>query len=82
MQHLALAQANLGALQNRFNFNIEAISQLTMQFEAAHGRIMDAGSARTSGLLAKYSILNQASSSMLGTANENQRLILELLEVL
>jgi len=82
LQHLALAQANLGALQNRFNFNIETISQLTMQFEAAHGRIMDADFARTSGLLAKYSILNQASSSMLGTANENQRLILELLEVL
>jgi len=28
------------------------------------------------------SVLNQDSSSMLGTANENQRLILELLEVL
>ena len=82
LQDLGLAQSNLRALQNRLDFNIEAISQLTMQFRTAHSRIMDADFARTSGNLARFSILNQASSDMLGAANENQRLILELREVL
>ena len=43
---------------------------------------MDTDFAKTSGMIAKQNILTQASSDMLVKANDNQRLILELLEVM
>ena len=80
MQHLGLAQSNLGSLQNRLDLNIEAISQLTMQFKTAHSGIMDADFARESSGLAKQQILSQASVAMLAQANQSRGTLMSLIQ--
>lgn len=82
IQHLGTAQAKIGALEQRLTFNLQTVSELILQYKKAHGRIMDTDFAKTSSMVAKQNILTQASTDMLVKANDNQRLILELLEVM
>jgi len=82
IQHLNAAQSKIGALEQRLSFNLQTVSELILQFKTAHGHIMDTDFAKTSGMVAKQNILTQASTDMLVKANDNQRLILELLEVM
>ena len=81
-QHLSAAQSKIGALEQRLSFNLQTVSEMLLHYNTAHGRIMDTDFAKTSGMVAKQNILTQASTNMLVKANDNQRLILELLEVM
>lgn len=74
--------AKIGALEQRLTFNLRTVSELILKYKKAHGHIMDTDFAKTSGMVAKQNILTQASTDMLEKANDNHRLILELLEVM
>ena len=82
IQHLSAAQSKIGALEQRLSFNLQTVSEMLLHYNTAHGRIMDTDFAKTSCMVAKQNILTQASTDMLVKANDNQRLILELLEVM
>ena len=79
---MGLQAAKIGALEQRLTLNLQTVSELILQYKKANGRIMDTDFAKTSGMVAKQNILTQASTGMLVKANDNQRLVLELLKVM
>ena len=80
--HISVAQAKLGAIENRFIHNLNNLSEAVRYSATAYGRIIDTDFAKASTALARQKILQQASSDMLVKANDNQRLVLQLLEVM
>ena len=80
--HITTAQAKLGAIENRFIHNLNNLSEAIRHSATAYGRIIDTDFAKASTALARQNILAQASGDMLAKANDNQRLILQLLEVM
>ena len=80
--HITTAQAKLGALENRFTHNLNNLYSAIRHSATAYGRVIDTDFAKASTALARQKILQQASSDMLVKANDNQRLVLQLLEVM
>jgi len=72
----------LGAIENRFIHNLNNLSEAVRHSATAYGRIIDTDFAKASTARARQKILQQASSDMLVKANDNQRLVLQLLEVM
>ncbi len=72
-------RANLGALQNRLISTGENIGVAVENLSAANSRIRDTDIAATSAELAKHQILNQASVSVLASANQSQGAALKLI---
>jgi flagellin len=79
LENIATLRSENGASVSRLMFAEEAASQRRTNLEAAHGRIMDVDIASESTALAKYSILVQASASMLAQANQSANIALSLL---
>ena len=79
LENIATLRSENGASVSRLMFAEEAASQRRTNLEAAHGRIMDVDIASESTALAKYSILVQASASMLAQANQSANIALALL---
>lgn len=79
LENIATLRSENGASVSRLMFSEEAASQRRTNLEAAHGRIMDVDIASESTALAKYSILVQASASMLAQANQSSNIALALL---
>ena len=80
--HISVAQAKLGAIENRFIHNLNNLSEAVRHSATAYGQIIYTDFAKASTALARQKILQQASSDMLVKANDNQRLVLQLLEVM
>ncbi|MEO1233750.1 MAG: flagellin [Myxococcota bacterium] len=72
-------QADIGALLNRMDNAINAISAAAENIAAARGRIQDADFAAETAAFSKNQILQQASTSMLAQANVQGQLALSLL---
>ena len=72
-------RANLGALQNRLVTTTENIGSSIENMSAANSRIRDADIAESSAELAKNSILQQATTSMLSQANVSPQQALKLI---
>lgn len=77
---VSAAQAQLGAISNRFQHNLDNLSMALMMVGKAQGRIIDADFARETSQLAKTRILNQASTNMIANAADAQKQILMLLD--
>lgn len=72
-------RANLGSVQNRFDFSIANLGNISANVTAARSRIVDADFALETTLLTKNQILQKAAFSVLAQANTNAQSVLSLL---
>ena len=72
-------RADLGAKQNRFSSIIRSNDNTAENLSASRSRIEDTDFAAETAKLAKASVLQQASSSMLAQANQQPQIALSLL---
>jgi flagellin len=72
-------RADLGAKQNRFASVIRSNDNAAQNLSASRSRVLDTDYAAESAALAKSSVLQQASSSMLAQANQQPQIALSLL---
>ena len=73
-------RADLGAKQNRFSSIIRSNSNTAENVSASRSRIQDTDFAAESASLARTTVLQQASSSMLAQANQQPQIALSLLQ--
>ncbi|BBN81076.1 flagellin [Pseudoalteromonas sp. A25] len=73
-------RAELGAVQNRFSSTIRNQTNTIENVSAARSRIKDADFAAETAALTKAQILQQASSTILGQANQRPQAALSLLQ--
>ncbi len=76
---VARMRANLGAIDNRLNYTMDNLINVSEKTEAARSRVEDADFALESARLAKAQVLQQAGTSMLGQANQMTQVVLDLL---
>jgi len=79
LAHVAGQRANLGAMQNRLEFNIENLDIASENLSAANSRIRDADMAQEMMRFTQSNVLQQAAISMLAQANQAPQSILSLL---
>jgi flagellin len=73
-------RSDLGAKQNRFSSAIRSNDNTAQNVSASRSRIEDTDYAKESAILARNSVLQQASSSMLAQANQQPQIALSLLQ--
>ncbi len=73
-------RADLGAKQNRFASVIRSNDNTAQNLSASRSRIQDTDYAAESAALARSTVLQQASSSMLAQANQQPQIALSLLQ--
>ncbi|RTE86154.1 MULTISPECIES: flagellin [Gammaproteobacteria] len=76
---IGAARADLGAIQNRFQSTIRNLSNISENVTAARSRIMDTDFAKETAELTRYQIIQQASTTILGQANQRPQAALSLL---
>jgi flagellin len=79
LENMSFLRAQNGGTQSRLSFNIESLAQQKTNLSSALGRIVDSDLAVESSNLKKYSILSQASASVLAQANSSMDVALLLL---
>ncbi|MFA9461489.1 flagellin [Thiohalorhabdus methylotrophus] len=72
-------RATFGAVQNRFESTIANLNNTSQNLSAARGRILDADIAKETAELTQNSITQQAGVSILGQANQQPQIALQLL---
>ncbi|WP_426417601.1 flagellin [Aestuariirhabdus sp. LZHN29] len=72
-------RADLGAVQNRFEFTISNLQNISENSSAARSRIRDTDYAAETSELAKNQVLQQAGTSILAQANQLPQAVLSLL---
>lgn len=72
-------RAELGAIQNRFQSTIRNISNISENVSAARSRIRDTDFAVETAELTRWQIIQQASITVLGQANQRPQSALQLL---
>lgn len=73
------ARADLGAIQNRFQSTIRNLSNISENVAGARSRIMDTDFAKETAELTRNQIIQQASTTILGQANQRPQAALSLL---
>lgn len=73
-------RAALGAIQNRFEYTVSNLSNVSNNLSAANSRILDTDFALETAHLTKYQILQQAGIAMLSQANSAPQSVLSLLK--
>ncbi|GGD72310.1 flagellin N-terminal helical domain-containing protein [Lacimicrobium alkaliphilum] len=73
------ARADLGAIQNRFQSTIRNLSNISENVSAARSRIRDTDFAVETAELTRWQIIQQASITVLGQANQRPQAALQLL---
>lgn len=79
LENIAYLRAQNGGSASRLAFNSESLVQQKTNMRAALGRMVDVDFAEESTNVAKYSVLSQASASILAQANANTDIALMLL---
>ena len=79
LENIAYLRAQNGGSASRLAFNSESLVQQKTNMRAALGRMVDVDFAEETTNMAKYSVLSQASASMLSQANANTDIALMLL---
>ncbi len=79
LTRVAAIRADLGAIENRLNYTMDNLLNVSEKTEAARSRIEDADFALESARLAKAQVLQQAGTSMLSQANQMTQMVLDLL---
>jgi flagellin len=72
-------RADLGATQNRFQSTIRNLSNISENVSAARSRIRDTDFAVETAELTRWQIIQQASVTILGQANQRPQAALSLL---
>ncbi|SHG06156.1 flagellin [Marisediminitalea aggregata] len=72
-------RADLGAIQNRFQSTIRNLSSISENVSAARSRIRDTDFATETAQLTRWQIIQQASTTILGQANQRPQAALSLL---
>lgn len=80
IQKVASYRSKLGALQNRLEYTIRNVDNTAENLTAAKSRIEDADMALEMSEFVKLNILQQAGTSMLSSANELPKSVLQLLQ--
>lgn len=73
-------RADLGAVQNRLEYNIANSALTQLNVATARSRIMDVDFAKESANLLKYQVMQQIATTMLAQANQLPQLVLSLLK--
>ena len=73
-------RADLGAIQNRFQSTIRNLSNISENVAAARSRIRDTDFAVETAELTRWQIIQQASVTVLGQANQRPQAALQLLQ--
>jgi len=76
---ISTARAEMGAIQNRFNYTISFLQSASENQQAARVRIMDADFAQETANLSRAQILQQAGTAMVAQANQLPQGVLALL---
>ncbi|RUO29890.1 flagellin FliC [Aliidiomarina sedimenti] len=79
IESVGTLRSELGASQNRFQSTISNLSNISENVSAARSRIMDTDFAAETAQLTKFQITQQASTSILGQANQRPQAALSLL---
>ena len=79
MNILSEKQTQLGAIENRLNSAIESIGTAYDNLVSSRSTLRDADIAKVSSQYIKNQILQQASATLLATANQTPALALQLL---
>jgi flagellin len=69
----------VGAVQNRLEYTVSNLQNVSENISAARSQIMDADFAKESAELARTQVLQQAGMSMLSQANQQSQNVLSLL---
>jgi len=80
LQNVADMRAQNGAEMSRVNFAQDLLNINAINLEAANSRIIDVDVAAESSQLARFQILQQAGTAMLGQANTSQQSLVRLLQ--
>ncbi|MGF1510175.1 MAG: flagellin [Myxococcota bacterium] len=79
LRQVTSQQADLGAILNRFQSTVSALSAVSENLSAARSRIQDADFAAETAEFTRNQILQQASTSILAQANVSTQVALSLL---
>jgi len=77
---ISKAQANSGALNNRLDYIVNNLSEMSQNLQASRSRILDTDYASETTNLAKQQIISQAATAMLAQANQQPQSVLSLLK--
>lgn len=73
------ARSQLGAINNRLEFTVNNLSNVSEKTSAARSRIVDADFAAETALLSRAQVLQQAAEAMLAQSNARPQQVLSLL---
>ncbi len=79
LSSVTVDRSNLGAVQNRLETTVNALTSRSTNLVAARSRIEDADFSAETTNLAKAQILSQAATAMLAQANQSQQNVMSLL---
>ncbi|HWV14242.1 MAG TPA: flagellinolysin [Cellvibrio sp.] len=79
LKNINEVRSNLGAVNNRLDFTISNLTNISEKMSAALSRIVDADFAQETTKLSRMQVLQQAATAMLAQANQRPQQILALL---
>lgn len=80
LETINATRSDLGAINNRLEFTMSNLSNISENTSAARSRIVDADFAAESANLSRAQVLQQASQAMLAQANAQPQQVLQLLQ--
>lgn len=80
LEQINSTRSELGAINNRLDFTISNLSNVSEKTSAAKSRIVDADFASETAKLSRAQVLQQASQAMLAQANARPQQVLSLLQ--
>jgi flagellin len=79
LEQVNATRADLGAVNNRLDFTVSNLSNISEKTSASRSRIMDADFAAETAALSRSQVLQQAASAMLAQSNARPQQVLSLL---
>jgi flagellin len=80
LEEINAVRADLGAINNRLDFTVSNLANVSENASAARSRIVDADFAAETAALSRAQVLSQASQAMLAQANARPQQVLQLLQ--
>lgn len=80
IDQVSATRADLGAVNNRLDFTVSNLSNVSEKTSAARSRIVDADFAAETAALSRAQVLQQAATAMLAQSNARPEQVLQLLQ--
>jgi len=80
LEQINSTRSDLGAINNRLDFTMSNLANVSEKTSAARSRIVDADFAKETSQLSRAQVLQQASQAMLAQANAQPQQVLQLLQ--